>query len=127
MNLLIVAASLGALVLFVIVGAGAFRVSNLPPFAPAGWRSVDQLTMSQGIHRITGLRPSQLHDVCWQALRPSKVQAAAWAAQQFPHWAGLIESALIWRKEQSMSPHPDPSAIAETQWFVAEMTGEIIG
>lgn len=39
-NLLIVAVSLGALVLFVIGGAGAFRVSNLEPFAPAGWRSV---------------------------------------------------------------------------------------
>lgn len=26
----------------------------------------DQFTMSQVIHRITGLRPSQLRDVCWQ-------------------------------------------------------------
>lgn len=28
----------------------------------------DQFAMSQVIYRITGLRPSQLRDVCWQAL-----------------------------------------------------------
>ncbi|MGH7577685.1 MAG: APC family permease [Longimicrobiales bacterium] len=39
-NLLIVAASLGALLLFVTAGASSFRSSNLEPFAPAGWRSV---------------------------------------------------------------------------------------
>lgn len=59
-------------------------------------------------------------------MRPSKVHAAAWAAQQFPLWAGLIESALIWRKEQVMSPNPDTSGVAETQRFVAEMTAEIV-
>lgn len=40
LNLLIVAVSLGALLLFVTAGAGAVRMSNLEPFAPAGWRSV---------------------------------------------------------------------------------------
>jgi basic amino acid/polyamine antiporter, APA family len=37
-NLAIVALSLGSLLLFVVVGAGAFRLENLRPFAPAGWR-----------------------------------------------------------------------------------------
>lgn len=36
-NLVIVAASVGALVFFVIAGAGAFRMEHLRPFAPAGW------------------------------------------------------------------------------------------
>jgi basic amino acid/polyamine antiporter, APA family len=37
-NLAIVAVSLGALIVFVVVGVTAFRVENLRPFAPAGWR-----------------------------------------------------------------------------------------
>ncbi|HEV3050031.1 MAG TPA: amino acid permease [Longimicrobium sp.] len=37
-NLAIVAVSLGALLVFVVTGAAAFRVENLRPFAPAGWR-----------------------------------------------------------------------------------------
>lgn len=37
-NLVIVTVSLGTLVIFVITGAPAFRVENLRPFAPAGWR-----------------------------------------------------------------------------------------
>jgi basic amino acid/polyamine antiporter, APA family len=37
-NLAIVAVSLGALLLFVIAGATAFRAENLRPFAPGGWR-----------------------------------------------------------------------------------------
>jgi basic amino acid/polyamine antiporter, APA family len=37
-NLAIVAVSLGALVLFVAAGAGSFRLENLRPFAPGGWR-----------------------------------------------------------------------------------------
>jgi APA family basic amino acid/polyamine antiporter len=41
-NLAIVAVSLGALLAFVIAGAGAFRVENLRPFAPAGWRGTMQ-------------------------------------------------------------------------------------
>jgi basic amino acid/polyamine antiporter, APA family len=36
-NLLIVALSLGSLLLFVVAGAGAFRTANLRPFAPEGW------------------------------------------------------------------------------------------
>jgi APA family basic amino acid/polyamine antiporter len=39
-NLAIVAVSLGSLLTFVVAGAGAFRVENLEPFAPAGWRGV---------------------------------------------------------------------------------------
>lgn len=38
LNLAIVAVSLGALLLFTIAGAGAVRMENLRPFAPAGWR-----------------------------------------------------------------------------------------
>lgn len=37
-NLAIVAVSLGALLIFVVTGAAAFRMENLRPFAPAGWR-----------------------------------------------------------------------------------------
>ena len=37
-NLAMVIVSLGALILFVIAGAGTFRVENLRPFAPAGVR-----------------------------------------------------------------------------------------
>lgn len=29
----------------------------------------------------------------------SKIQAAAWAQQELPQWAGLIANALIWRKD----------------------------
>lgn len=36
----------------------------------------DPFTMSNAFHRITGLRPSQLRDVCWQAL------LAVWIARQ---------------------------------------------
>jgi APA family basic amino acid/polyamine antiporter len=41
-NLVIVAVSLGALLAFVVAGAGAFRLENLRPFAPAGWRGVTE-------------------------------------------------------------------------------------
>jgi APA family basic amino acid/polyamine antiporter len=41
-NLAIVAVSLGSLLLFVAVGASAFRLENLRPFAPHGWRGVMQ-------------------------------------------------------------------------------------
>lgn len=37
-NLLIVAVSISALLLFVAAGIGAFRMENLRPFSPAGWR-----------------------------------------------------------------------------------------
>ena len=39
-NLAIVAVSLGSLVLFVLLGASAFRAENLRPLAPEGWRGV---------------------------------------------------------------------------------------
>lgn len=39
-NLAIVALSLGALLWFVAAGAGSFRLENLRPFAPAGWRGI---------------------------------------------------------------------------------------
>jgi basic amino acid/polyamine antiporter, APA family len=41
-NLMIVAVSLGALLIFVGAGAGAFRTMNLQPFAPAGLRGTLQ-------------------------------------------------------------------------------------
>ncbi|MBA4157307.1 MAG: amino acid permease [Gemmatimonadetes bacterium] len=37
-NLGIVAVSLGSLLLFILAGASSFRIENLRPFAPAGWR-----------------------------------------------------------------------------------------
>jgi basic amino acid/polyamine antiporter, APA family len=37
-NLVIVSVSIGALLLFVVAGAGAVSSENLRPFAPAGWR-----------------------------------------------------------------------------------------
>lgn len=39
-NLVIVALSLAALLLFVAAGVGSFRMENLLPFAPSGWRRV---------------------------------------------------------------------------------------
>ena len=39
-NLAIVAVSLGSLLLFAALGASAFRMENLRPFAPHGWRGV---------------------------------------------------------------------------------------
>lgn len=39
-NLAIVAVSLGALLVFTLVGVGSFRLDNLCPFAPAGWRGI---------------------------------------------------------------------------------------
>jgi basic amino acid/polyamine antiporter, APA family len=39
-NLVIVAVSLGALLLFVVAGLGSVRMENLRPFAPTGWRGV---------------------------------------------------------------------------------------
>jgi len=41
-NLAIVAVSLGSLVLFAALGAPDFRVENLRPFAPHGWRGVTE-------------------------------------------------------------------------------------
>lgn len=40
LNLAIVAISLGALLLFITLGAGSLDAANLRPFAPAGWRGV---------------------------------------------------------------------------------------
>jgi len=40
LNMLIVSITLGALVLFVALGASSFSVTNLQPFSPAGWRGV---------------------------------------------------------------------------------------
>jgi basic amino acid/polyamine antiporter, APA family len=39
-NLAIVSISLAALVLFVVAGVSSFRLENLTPFAPAGWRGI---------------------------------------------------------------------------------------
>jgi APA family basic amino acid/polyamine antiporter len=39
-NLTIVTVSLGALLIFVVIGVGTFRVENLRPFAPMGWRGI---------------------------------------------------------------------------------------
>jgi basic amino acid/polyamine antiporter, APA family len=39
-NLAIVSISLAALILFVIAGIASFRLENLTPFAPAGWRGI---------------------------------------------------------------------------------------
>lgn len=38
-NLVIVGVTLTTLVAFVVVGAGAFRIEHLQPFAPGGWRA----------------------------------------------------------------------------------------
>ncbi|MGH9381379.1 MAG: APC family permease [Thermoanaerobaculia bacterium] len=39
-NFLIVAVSLGTLLIFIATGAGAFRVEHLRPFAPTGWKGI---------------------------------------------------------------------------------------
>jgi hypothetical protein len=55
--------------------------------------------------------------------RPSKLQACAWAAEKFPRWKWLIESALAWRSEQWARPLADPAAVRETRLFVNDMIG----
>ena len=57
--------------------------------------------------------------------RPSKMRAGEWVADEFPEWAALIESALVWRKRRWTSPTPDASAVANTRKFVRAMLGRI--
>jgi hypothetical protein len=58
--------------------------------------------------------------------RPSKREAASWAAQEFPRWSGLIESALDWRRHQWDQIQPDVSTrVAEIRKFIAEMQSQL--
>ena len=77
---------------------------------PRGVHAYAVITVCRGIYTLV------------VGTRPSKGKAAAWAAKEFPHWSGLIESALAWRKEQYISSDIDRTAASETRRFVAEMT-----
>jgi hypothetical protein len=58
--------------------------------------------------------------------RPSKREAASWAAQEFPRWAGLIESAIDRRSHQWDRIQPDGSkTVAETRKFISEMQSQL--
>lgn len=58
--------------------------------------------------------------------RLSKRRAAAWAAREYPEWAGLIEAALAWRDAQWMAANADGSATVEaTRSFVAAMVPQV--
>jgi hypothetical protein len=52
----------------------------------------------------------------------SKLQAAAWAEQEYPQWASLIENARLWRRHTAYGAPPldvDPAAtFPETARFV---------
>jgi hypothetical protein len=57
--------------------------------------------------------------------RPTKAEAAAWAAREYPEWADVIHSALRWREEQWRVRDPDPEAIAATRSFLQTMTESV--
>ena len=57
--------------------------------------------------------------------RPSKMRAGEWVAHEFPEWADLIESALVWRKRRWTFHAPDASAVSDTRRFVRAMMGRI--
>ena len=56
---------------------------------------------------------------------PSKIKAAAWAAEQMPEWAALIDNALAWRlafRDETV----DPSVtLAETRRFVYHVIDQL--
>jgi hypothetical protein len=54
--------------------------------------------------------------------QPSKVVAAAWAQREFPEWAPLIRSALVWRKGGVSA---GDSGASEVQRFVAEIARRV--
>lgn len=49
----------------------------------------------------------------------SKIQAAAWAANEFPQWAELINNALVWRKEHGKVQVDHAATLSETRRFLA--------
>jgi hypothetical protein len=53
----------------------------------------------------------------------SKRRAAQWAAKQLPEWAGLIQNALIWRKD----PRNAGASYPETAAFVHFMIDRMLG
>jgi hypothetical protein len=57
----------------------------------------------------------------------SKIKAAAWAAQELPEWASLINNAVVWRKKSLIEQVPDHAATyPETERFVNYVVGEIL-
>lgn len=58
-------------------------------------------------------------------VQPSKRQAAAWAAQQWPTWVGLIEDALIWRSRFRDADVDHAATYPLTAAFVARMVAII--
>jgi hypothetical protein len=84
--------------------------SRIPDDAPPGWQAYAILTMCRGLF---ALRFGE---------RRSKRAAAAWAQQEFPKWADLIDRALAWRQRQHDPARQDGAAtVAETRSFVTEM------
>ena len=57
--------------------------------------------------------------------RPSKIRAGEWVAEEFPEWAPLIESAMVWRKRRWTAPAPNARAVADTRRFVQTMIDRI--
>jgi hypothetical protein len=62
---------------------------------------------------------------CKHGVQVSKRKAAAWAAQQLPQWAGLIESALLWRAAWRDDTVDHAATFPETLRFVQFMTARI--
>jgi hypothetical protein len=84
--------------------------TRIPDDAPPGWQAYAILTMCRGLHAIRF------------GERLSKREAAAWAQQEFPHWADLIRRALGWRQRQRDPDSQDGAAtVSETRSFVTEM------
>lgn len=57
----------------------------------------------------------------------SKKKAAEWTAQQVPEWAPLIHNALVWRKHQIPDHGTPEAAYPETERFVHEIIGRVLG
>jgi predicted nucleotidyltransferase len=55
----------------------------------------------------------------------SKIQAAAWAAQQFPEWATLIQNALLWRQAWRETEIHHAVTLPETRRFIDFMIDQV--
>ncbi|MCY4145815.1 MAG: DUF4111 domain-containing protein [Chloroflexi bacterium] len=77
--------------------------------ANAAMLSYTTLTVARGLFTLRHGEPT------------SKIKAAAWAQDAFPHWSPLIQLALAWRVDASQAPHSLDAAARCVASFVDEM------
>lgn len=78
--------------------------------ADAAMLSYTTLTMARGLFALCHKAPA------------SKIKAAAWAQENFPHWSPLIQLALTWR----LDPRRDVWALDEIRPRVAAFIDEML-